>query len=164
MELYLEDEVDFFKDQKELLEKVKEVILSCGQEEKIPYDFEVSFTVVDGKSIREINKMYREMDKETDVLSFPQIDFEENFSWETMDKLGNQNLENGLLILGDIILCSDKAKEQAQAYGHSLEREVCFLVAHSMFHLLGYDHQNPEEEENMIKKQEKVLQKLNITR
>lgn len=164
--LYLEDEVDFFKEQHELLEQVKAVINQCLDEEDVPYEVEVSLTVVDLDAIHEINKEHREIDRPTDVLSFPQIDTEYigHINWDTLDTASCVNYDTEEVILGDIILCADKAKEQAKNYGHSLTREVCFLVAHSMFHLLGYDHMTEEDEKTMVRKQESVLQCLSILR
>lgn len=164
--LYLEDEVNFFESHNELLEKVKAVINQCLEEEKVPFEVEVSLTVVDLETIHEINKEHRNIDRPTDVLSFPQIDPETigYINWDTLDTASCVNYDTEEVILGDIILCADKAREQAASYGHSLTREVCFLVAHSMFHLLGYDHMTEEDEKTMVKKQESVLQCLSILR
>lgn len=163
MTLYLEDPHKFFEENKDLLEKVKQVIEQCAKNEKIPYDFEVSLTVADKEEIRKINQDYREIDSATDVLSFPQIEPEDGvIQWEGIDKNMYMNLDTNLFILGDIVLCHEVAKEQAVAYGHTLKREVCFLVSHSMFHLLGYDHMIEEEEHIMCEKQEEVLAQLEI--
>jgi probable rRNA maturation factor len=164
MKIYLEDEVNFFEDNQTLLQQVEQVVRACAAEEKMPYEFEVSLTVVDEEGICEINRDYREIDKVTDVLSFPQIEFGEAFTWDKLEKVGYENPDTGCIVLGDIVLCSAVARKQALSYGHSLEREVCFLVAHSMFHLLGYDHETEEEERVMIQKQEKILQGLNMRR
>lgn len=164
--IYLEDEVGLFEEQKGLFEKVEAVINACLDEEKVPYEVEVSLTVVDETSIHEINKEHRDVDRPTDVLSFPQIEPESMgyINWDTVDFSGCMNLDTDEILLGDIILCDTKAKEQAENYGHSLEREVCFLIVHSMLHLLGYDHMTAEDEEVMMSKQEAVLNKLCITR
>ncbi len=123
-------------------------------EEDIEDDAEVSLTMVDNARIRELNKQFRDIDRETDVLSFPMGD-EDGFE---------VNPETDALLLGDIVISLEKAKAQSEEYGHSMKREVAFLIAHSMFHLLGYDHMTPEEETEMFAKQEKVLQNLGITR
>lgn len=116
---------------------------------------EVSLTYVDNETIKEINKEYREKDSVTDVLSFP---LGENGDYDL-------NPDTGCLMLGDIVISLERAQEQAQEYGHSFEREIAFLATHSMFHLLGYDHENSaEEDELMRKKQSAVLEKLGITR
>ncbi len=123
-------------------------------EEEYEDDAEVSLTFTDNAEIRVLNKQFREIDRETDVLSFPLGD-EDGFE---------VNPETDALLLGDIVISLEKAQAQAEEYGHSMKREVAFLIAHSLFHLLGYDHMTPEEETEMFDKQERVLQKLGITR
>ena len=117
---------------------------------------EVSVSVVDGAEIQTINRQFRGIDRVTDVLSFPQLTFTEG-------EIPEKN-ESGEIVLGDIILCLQRAKEQAAEYGHSLKREIAFLTAHSMLHLLGYDHMTPQEEKVMFQKQEEILQKAGIPR
>lgn len=130
---------------------------------------EVSLTFVNNEEIREINKKYRNIDEVTDVLSFPLLEFEdskndsdEEFSLEGLEEYINP--ESGNIMMGDIIISIEKAKQQSEEYGHSLEREIGFLVAHSMFHLMGYDHINKEEEKEMFEKQEKVLKLVGLNR
>lgn len=123
-------------------------------EEEIEDDAEVSLTFTDSEEIRKLNNEFRQIDRETDVLSFPLGD--EN-GYEV-------NPETDALLLGDIVISLEKAKAQSEEYGHSMKREVAFLIAHSLFHLLGYDHMTPEEETEMFAKQEKVLKTLGITR
>ena len=117
---------------------------------------EVSISIVDNSEIKNINKQFRHIDKETDVLSFPQLTFEEG-------EVADVN-ENDEIILGDIIISIEKAISQAEEYGHGLRREIAFLTAHSMLHLMGYDHMEPEERDIMFEKQEKILGNLGITR
>lgn len=125
------------------------------EEEGIDDTAEVSVTLVDNEGIRELNKEHRDIDRETDVLSFPLGD----------DDGYEVDPDNDAIMLGDIVISLEKAAQQAQEYGHSYRREVAFLITHSLFHLLGYDHVNSEEEEKeMFSKQEKVLDKLGITR
>lgn len=124
------------------------------KEEEIEDDAEVSVTFVDNERIHELNKIHRGIDRETDVLSFPLGD-ENGFEI---------NCDNDAILLGDIVISLEKAAVQAEEYGHSIKREVAFLLTHSLFHLLGYDHETPEEEKEMFQKQEKVLEKLGITR
>ncbi len=123
-------------------------------EEEIEDDAEVSLTFTDNAEIRKLNKQFRDIDRETDVLSFPMGD-EDGFE---------VNPETDALLLGDIVISLEKAKAQSEEYGHSMKREVAFLIAHSLFHLLGYDHTTPDEETEMFAKQENVLQRLGITR
>lgn len=125
------------------------------EEEGIDDTAEVSVTLVDNEGIRELNKEHRDIDRETDVLSFPLGD----------DDGYEVDPDNDAIMLGDIVISLEKAAQQAQEYGHSYRREVAFLITHSLFHLLGYDHVNSEEEEKeMFGKQDKVLDKLGITR
>ncbi len=158
VQVYLEDEQHFFEDYPEILQEVYRVIEKCLDEEKVPFDVEISLTVVDTLEIQAINKQYRSIDKSTDVLSFPQIDASSNgeIAWE--------EVEPHQVMLGDIILCHEKAVQQAEEYGHTLKREVCFLIIHSMLHLLGYDHMNEADEKVMFNKQEHILNLLNISR
>ena len=117
---------------------------------------EISVSIVKDEEIREINKQFRNIDSPTDVLSFPQLTFEEG-------EMADVN-ENEEIILGDIIISLERAKAQAVEYGHSLKREIAFLTAHSMLHLMGYDHMELEEEEEMFAKQKKILEKAGIPR
>lgn len=158
VQVYLEDEEGFFVPRQEILETAYKVMERCLEMEGIENDTEISLTVVDKAEIKAINKEYREIDRVTDVLSFPQIEPESNGKIIWDDVRGNP------IMLGDIILCHEKAIEQAEEYGHTLEREVCFLIAHSMFHLLGYDHMNEVDEKLMFEKQEQILKVLNIVR
>ncbi|MGL6174273.1 MAG: rRNA maturation RNase YbeY [Cellulosilyticaceae bacterium] len=166
MNIYLEDEYDFFKQHEDILSNVRQVIEECLKTEHVQQAIEVSLTVVDEQEIQMINKEQRNIDRVTDVLSFPQIEAraQGGIEWEVLELNGHMNLDTQDIMLGDIVLCYEVAKKQAEEYGHSLEREVCFLVAHSMFHLLGYDHMTEEEEKVMITKQENVLSNLGITR
>ena len=141
----------------EAFEKVIEsVALHALEYEKFSKECEISVSIVDNEEIREINKQFRGIDRPTDVLSFPQLTFEEG---EIPDK--NENDE---IVLGDIIISLERAAEQAEEYGHSLKREVAFLTAHSMLHLLGYDHMEPEEEKVMFAKQKEILEIAGIPR
>ena len=111
-----------------------------------------SIIIVDNTFIHKLNKEYRGIDRVTDVISFALED----------DK--SMVIPDDIRLLGDIYICLDKAKEQAKEYGHSLERELCFLAVHGIYHLLGYDHENEEEAKIMFKKQEEVLMEYGITR
>lgn len=131
-----------------------------------PYETEINITITDNEEIAQINLDYRKIDAPTDVLSFPALDYEQpgDFAFLEEEELDYFNPETGELLLGDIIISVDKVKEQAIAYGHSEEREFAFLIAHSMFHLFGYDHMEAEEAAIMEAKQEELLQKLGIKR
>jgi len=139
---------------------IKECIEKTLREENVVFDCEISLTITDNDSIREINNEARNIDSATDVLSFPMLDAT-NGEFDPR----KEDFSDGFLILGDIVLSFERAKEQAEEYGHSFLREIGFLTVHSMLHLLGYDHEiSPEDEENMFKKQEKILTKINLTR
>lgn len=136
------------------------------ESEKCPYDVSVNLLLTDGKSIRELNCESRGIDRETDVLSFPNVDFG---TPGVFDIAGDRKADyfdpdTGVLLLGDICICADKVREQADSYGHSLLREFAFLAAHSMFHLCGYDHVEKEDAAVMERKQEEILTGLGITR
>lgn len=125
---------------------------------------EVSLSFVGEDEIRELNKEYRDTDKVTDVLSFPTVDNPERGVIDLASHASDLNPETWLLNIGDIIICLPRAKQQAKEYGHSLKREVAFLSLHSLLHLLGYDHMNQADEEQMTAVQNAVLDKLNIKR
>ncbi len=133
---------------------IEDVIKESLSYEKISNNCEISVTIVDNKTIHQINKKHRNIDRPTDVLSFPLIDFNK-------ESIPNNSQ---VVYLGDIIISIEKAIEQANEYGHSLDREIGFLTAHSMLHLLGYDHIEKDEEEIMFKKQEEILENLNLRR
>ncbi len=165
MHFFVENETEFNFDFD--IEKVVEsVVTEVLESEGCPYESQVNVLLTDNEGIRMFNKEYRNIDKETDVLSFPNLDFEEPGFYEVDEEAEADYFdpETGELILGDIIISVDRVKEQAESYGHSQKREFAFLVAHSMLHLAGYDHMEPEEAKVMETKQEAVLQKLNITR
>ncbi|MEN8907394.1 MAG: rRNA maturation RNase YbeY [Clostridiales bacterium] len=132
---------------------IKSIINKIGFEENINKDYEVSVTITDDNYIKNLNKEYRNIDKSTDVLSFPMFD---NYkTWENISK------EDSLL--GDVVISIDKVIEQAKEYEHSINRELAFLVCHGIYHLLGYDHVEKNEEEIMLKKQENILEKFDLS-
>lgn len=157
-----ETEVGFDFAYKELAERVVEFTID---HEKFPFEAEVNLTLTDNDGIHEINKEYREIDRPTDVLSFPLISYETagDFS-KVEDEDDNFNPDTGEAMLGDIIISVPKVKEQAKEYGHSEEREYAFLIVHSMLHLFGYDHMTPEEASFMEDKQKEILNELHIFR
>ena len=142
------------------LKKTVEDVCACSlASEGFQEEAQISITFVDNEEIKRINAEHRDIDKVTDVLSFPMLEFDENGEAEA-----DFDFDDGEVMLGDIVISLEKAAEQAESYGHSLKREVAFLTAHSMLHLLGYDHMEPEEEKEMFQKQEKILESLGITR
>lgn len=115
---------------------------------------EVSVTIVDDESIRRLNREFRQVDRPTDVLSFPQ--------WEPGEKM--EGAGDDPLPLGDIVISFPRARKQAEMYGHSLEREIGFLAVHGFLHLLGYDHETEEEERRMFSRQEEILGRVGLRR
>lgn len=158
-----ESEKEFPFDVKELVSTVVEAVLDA---EGCPYEAELNVLITDNEGIRCYNREYRKIDRETDVLSFPNIPFERvsDFSVVEENEADYFQPDSGELILGDIILSADRICSQAEAYGHSLKREFAFLVAHSMLHLCGYDHETDEEAAVMEHRQDAILNGLGITR
>lgn len=140
---------------------IEKTIDLCMKSEKLDKEYEVSVIIVDDEEIRAINIEHRDIDKSTDVLSFPMVEF---VNGELISDEGDYNMDFDWLMLGDIIISAETAKRQAIEYGHSFEREIAFLTAHSCFHLLGYDHMIDTEEKVMIKKQESILKEIGLTR
>ncbi|MBY7143351.1 rRNA maturation RNase YbeY [Virgibacillus sp. NKC19-3] len=132
------------------------LLLFSAEQEGVSKEAEISVNFVDDKEIQELNRNYRQQDRPTDVISFALEDTVEG----ELDIIG----EDIPLVLGDIVISVDKAKEQAIEYNHSLEREVGFLTVHGFLHLLGYDHQEQQEETIMFQKQEDILRKFGIER
>ena len=146
---------------KSTFKKVANVAMKVlGQPKKLS----VVATFVDGEEIRQLNSQYRNIDKVTDVLSFPTID---NYGHGVID-IGKYPYEvdgrTGYLNLGDIFICMDVAKKQAEEYGHSLKRESAFLFLHGLLHLLGYDHMLDEDKKLMREVEEKIMKKINLER
>jgi len=166
MTFYVENEVDadFGFDIEELAKSVADTVLEL---EGCAADIEASLTITDSEGIHELNKEFRGIDSPTDVLSFPNVSYENAGDFSVL--LGEQLVDlldpdTGKIMFGDIVINEDRVRSQAEDYGHSVKREFAFLVAHSMLHLCGYDHMEEEEAKVMEKKQEDVLGKLGITR
>lgn len=128
-------------------------------------DIEMSLSFVSPDEIRSLNSQYRNIDDVTDVLSFPAVDNPERKILSAADSASQLlNLETGKLNIGDVIICLDRAREQAAEYNHSLKRELCFLSLHGLLHLLGYDHIEPDDEKQMFGLQDEILNKMRVTR
>ena len=135
--------------------------------EECPYDTEISLLITGPEEIREMNREFRGIDSATDVLSFPMVDYEEgpsDFACVEGMEAEYFDPETDALMLGDIVLNTERIREQAAEFGHSLLREYAFLIAHSMLHLCGYDHMTPEEAGLMEEKQNLVMQELGLLR
>ena len=152
MDIIFDDRQDYKELDEGFMNKIEAVMKECLAYEGYSDDYEVSLSFVSNDEIRELNNNFRGIDKVTDVLSFPLL---------TDDEFDVEYEEESL---GDIVISIERADEQAEEFGHSLEREVCFLVCHSMFHLLGYDHMEEDEAKDMHSREEDVLNKLSITR
>ena len=150
IDLAIMNEYDDFKDDYEDI--YRKIIETACHLLKIDYDLELSVIFVDDKKIHEINKDYRNIDRSTDVISFALEDNEQYY------------LEGMPRELGDIFISIDHARLQAQEYGHSFYREMCFLFTHGLLHLLGFDHMKEEDEQEMFAMQDCILQELNIGR
>ena len=148
---------------RKLAEKVMTTVLSL---EGCPFEAEVDITLVDDDAIRELNRDNRGIDRVTDVLSFPMVEYPEPalFDFAKENPFDAFNPENDHLMLGDIVLNIRRVKEQAEEYGHSTKREYAFLIAHSLLHLIGYDHMTADDAALMEGKQKNVLNLLKITR
>ena len=170
MTFYVENETDetFSKGENSfpIEETVEQVAAAVLDMEGCPYEIQLNVLLTDNDGIHAYNKEYRNIDRETDVLSFPNLDFDAPGDFEIAEdrEADYFDPDTGELILGDIIISVDKVKEQADSYGHSQRREFAFLVAHSMLHLCGYDQMEEDEAKIMEAKQEQVLASLGITR
>ena len=133
---------------------VRRACIAVLREEKFEGNAEVCVTFVDNEEIHRLNREFREKDSATDVLSFP---LGENGIYDV-------NPDTGAKQLGDVVISLERAEEQAAEFGHSLQREVCYLTVHSMLHLLGYDHMEPDEKAVMRKKEESVMSQIGLTR
>ena len=160
MDLYIENEqnkLTFTQKHEELAKKVIEAVL---ENEGFNEECEVSLLITDDEAICEMNTEFRSKPTPTDVLSFPMLEFDENGNI-----ISGDDEFDGDLLLGDIVISLERAKAQAEEYGHSLEREIGFLCAHSTLHLLGYDHEDSEESRlTMRRKEEAALSKIGLTR
>ncbi|HIS47586.1 MAG TPA: rRNA maturation RNase YbeY [Candidatus Scybalocola faecigallinarum] len=146
---------------------IEDVVNAALEFEDCPYEVELNVILTSNDEIAMINRDYRDLYQPTDVLSFPMVEYVAPGDFSCLDDYDAEdyfNPESGELMLGDIIISMDKVLEQAEKYGHSRERELGFLVAHSMLHLFGYDHMEPEETEAMEVKQRDILNLVHLTR
>ena len=167
MLLIYENETEYEPDF-DLNKTATEVASHILEKEKCPFDCEVNLTITDNEGIHDVNKEFREVDAPTDVLSFPVLEFDNPADFSTFEKNPDSVLDydydTDKVMLGDILISKDRVISQAEEYGHSEKREFAFLVAHSMLHLLGYDHMTDEDAKVMEEKQKKYLEELGIVR
>ena len=156
LKIYFENNQKKHRIQYKLQMLIRRTILETLDYEGMENDAEVSVTFVDDEGIRELNNKFRGMDKPTDVLSFPLLDYEGESEEPFFDELCHN--------LGDIVISLERAMAQANEFGHSFEREVAFLTAHSMLHLLGYDHELSEEDDaDMRRRQNDIMERLGLS-
>lgn len=151
MELLVNDRQYKYEIGKQLIQLLQKAALKCLVYENWDLDYEISLLLVDDDEIKELNRLYRGKDCPTDVLSFPLID-------------GKQIMDTGEKLLGDIVISVERAVLQSKEYNHSFEREIVFLLVHSMFHLMGYDHNTKKASEDMRVREEAVLSSLGLSR
>ncbi len=147
------------EENKEYEDTIKKVLEQCFKEEKLENSkLYITITLTNSENIRKINKEYRNIDKATDVLSFPMYEKE-----ELEEKIAKQHYEHED-VLGDIVISIEKVEEQAKEYGHGFERELSYMLVHGFYHLMGYDHIEEEDKKKMRPKEEKILNTLKIVR
>ena len=165
MTLLIENETEVSLDL-DIEKEARSIIEFVLEETNCPWECEVNLTITDNDGIHRLNKEFRDIDRPTDVLSFPMADFPKagDFSW--LDDGGEDcfNPDTGELMLGDIVISADKVLEQAKEYGHSVRREFCFLIVHSMLHLIGYDHIEDSDRLVMEPLQKQILDDAGINR
>lgn len=165
--IYIDDRQDKIKVTEELINSIEKIINYALKEEEVNIETEVSVIFIDNETIKTINNEQRNIDKITDVLSFPMLDYPENKVYKEVYSGHNfkeMDMDDGCVILGDIVLSLERAEEQSIEYGHSFVREVCYLTIHSVLHLLGYDHMVEEDKIRMRKREEEILESFNIVR
>lgn len=165
--LYTDNRQNKIEVNEELINIINEVCEKALKAEEVNIPYQISLLFVDNEEIRDINRETRGIDKATDVLSFPMLDYPKDKVFKEVYKETKFNeiyLDGEELVLGDMVLSLERAKEQSIEYNHSFNREVCYLVVHSILHLLGYDHMESEEKKIMRKREEEILGDLNITR
>jgi len=163
----IENEQNLVEIDEKLIDAISDTIKYTLENQGVEYEGEVSVLLVDNETIKGINRDTRDMDKETDVLSFPMIEYEPGKTYKELyrgRKFGVEYFDGDALVFGDVVLSMEKAIEQAEEYGHSIKREVCYLVVHSVLHLLGYDHMDEYDKIKMRAEEEKILNALEITR
>ena len=162
MEKFAQVEFVDIEEKEEYKKLIEKVVDTCFKEENLIYtNLYLNVILTNPENIRKANKEYRNIDKETDVLSFPMFQKQEIEELIEKSKTEEQVVED---VLGDIIISIPRVEEQAKEYGHSFERELAYMVVHGFYHLMGYDHIKEEDKKIMRPKEEYILNKLNITR
>lgn len=165
--IYTDNRQEKIEVTEELVKELEHTIEFALKEEEVNIPFEISLLFVDNDEIREINNETRNIDKETDVLSFPMLDYPKDKVFKDVYKnyeFDETYMDGEELVLGDIVLSLEKALEQSKEYNHSFKREASYLVVHSVLHLLGYDYMEEDEKKVMRKREEEILGELDIKR
>ncbi|AOR22990.1 rRNA maturation RNase YbeY [Clostridium taeniosporum] len=165
--IYVDNRQEKIEVSNEFTNHLKRVIEFALKEEEVHIPSEISLLFVDNEEIRKINNETRNIDRATDVLSFPMLDYPEKKVFKEVYKENNfskSDFDGEELVLGDIVLSLERALEQSKEYNHSYEREASYLVVHSVLHLLGYDHMEDDDKVVMRKREEEILNALDIRR
>lgn len=165
--IYVDNRQEKLEVEDDFVDQLKKVIEFTLKEEEVNIECEISLVFVDNDEIKQINNDTRKINKETDVLSFPMLEYENQKVFKEMYKgykFSQSDFDGDELVLGDVVLSLEKALEQSKEFNHSFEREASYLVVHSILHLLGYDHMEDDEKKIMRSREEEILNKLNIPR
>lgn len=165
--ILIDNRQDIIEITEELIKLIKDIVKYTLKQEMFYWDYEISIIFIDNENIKKINNEYRNINEETDVLSFPMLEYPKGKTYKDVyvdfefdDSYFNENK----IVLGDIALSFERAKEQSIEFGHSLLREISYLVVHSVLHLLGYDHMENEDKLKMRKREEEILKSFNLAR
>jgi probable rRNA maturation factor len=165
--IYIDDRQDKINVTEDITKTIEEVINFTLKKEQFNYKYEISLIFIDNEQIKVINKKTRNIDRATDVLSFPMLDYEEGKVFKQIYEnydFDDSYFDEENLVLGDIALSLERTEEQRKEYNHSFLREICYLIVHSILHLLGYDHIKEEDKRVMRKREEEILNELKIYR
>lgn len=165
--IFIDNRQEVIDVEDKLYDKIKEIIDYALKEEGVKVDYEVSVILIDNNEIRNINRETRNIDSATDVLSFPMLEYPEGEVFKDVYlnyEFDDTYLDDGKLVIGDIAISLQRAKEQSVEYDHSFEREVLYLTVHSVLHLMGYDHMEEADKKKMRTREEDILNKFGINR
>lgn len=165
--IFIDNRQEIIDVEDKLNSKIREIIDYALKEEGVKVDYEVSVILIDNNEIKNINRETRNIDNVTDVLSFPMLDYPKGEVFKDVYskyEFDDTYLDDGKLVIGDIAISLQRAKEQSVEYGHSFEREVLYLTLHSVLHLMGYDHMEENDKRKMRTREEEILNKFGINR
>jgi len=165
--IYWDNNQDRVSVGEEFYKLIEDIIGYSLKAEGVTVDWEISITLTDNESIKEINSEFRHIDSVTDVLSFPMLSYPTGrvFKECFLDNVFRpEDLDGDKLVLGDIVLSLERAQEQSDEFGHEFLREVCYLTVHSVLHLLGYDHMDEKDKKIMRSREEEILNKFDLSR